>query len=169
MSELAVATDPTKKIELAEPPHVLKETSLQSSEFAYARMSATLPVGWTLEDALKPEFWVRVVHKFQKTPVTGEPDKTGAIIELRTVDHAFYAQLYVRAVQEKGLIVQLIGEPQYFGSVTVESNGFDIRWNVGKRGYDIIRKTDREIVGDGAKFPTKELANEWIAKTMRAN
>lgn len=168
MSEVALAAPSVKVVTPeVEPPKALKETALALSEFAFARYSATLPVGWTIEDALKPEFWVRVAHKFQKTPVTGEPDKTGAIIELRSVDHALYAQLYVRAVQEKGLLVQLIGKPEFFGPQAVDSKSFEARWNVGKRGYDVLRKSDKEIVASG--LPTKEAAQEWIDKTMRTN
>ncbi len=49
-----------------EPPRVLKETALASSEFVYARMSVTLPVGWTIEDALKPELLsFPVAEKYQ--------------------------------------------------------------------------------------------------------
>lgn len=166
MTDVSVAAEPARRVQEQEPPRQLRESSLASSEFAYARLSATLPVGWTIEDALKPEFWVRVAHKFAKTPVTGEPDKTGAIIELRSVDHSFYAQLYVRAVREGGLVVQLIGEPEYFGPRDVKSSNFETRWNVGRRGYDVLRQSDREIVAHG--LPTKEAAQEWIDK-MKAN
>jgi len=170
MPNVEVATEPEVKAEKIEQLRALKRASFQSSEFAYANLSATLPVGWTVEDALKPEFWVHVTDMLQKTPVTNEPDKAGAIIELRTVDHAFYARVYVRAVQERGLIVQLLGEPVYFGPKEVKAaSQFEVRWNVGKRGFDIIRKSDREIVGDGSKIPTKEAAQDWIDKTLKAH
>ena len=174
MSKIDVAARSVEKSipaasEQKESPRALKRTAFQSSEFAYANLSATLPVDWTVEDALKPEFWVHAADMLQKTPVTNEPDKAGAIIELRTVDHAFYARLYVRAAQERGLIVQLLGEPVYFGLKSVESASFETRWNVGKRGYDVIRKSDREIVVDGSKIPTKEAAQDWIDKTLKAH
>ena len=77
-------------------------------------------------------------------------------------DHSAYAELYVRAVQERGLIVALLGEPIYFGPKTAEHAKFEIKWNVGKRGFDILRKSDREIVADGGKLKTREQAMAWI-------
>lgn len=148
--------------------------SLHASKFhidghQYIRFSATLPVGVTIEDALQPEYWVHICHILQKEPVAGDRDKAGSIIEVRTEDHAFYAELYVRAVQERGLIVELVRDVVSFGPKEVlKEEGFETRWNIGKKGFDIIRKTDREIVADAATLPTKEMANEWIVKTVGA-
>ena len=172
MSDVAMATAvkavPTKKPESApEQPRVLKATALAGSEYAYATFSATLPVSWTVEDALKPEFWVNVAHKLAKNPLTNDPDRSGAIIELRTADHAFYARLYVRAVQERGLVVALMGEPVYFGPREVKSAAYKERWNVGPRGYDIIRVSDNEIVAHASKIKTKEQVQAWIDEAMK--
>ena len=148
----------------------LSISRIAESGHLYGHFDVKLPLGITVKDALRPEFRVPVVHLFKPTPITGAGDATGSVIELRTEDHAFYAQLYVRAVQERGLVVELMAPDKagvcYFGPKKV-ANGeaFETRWNVGKRGYDIIRKSDREIVGDGTKFPTKEMANDWIVKT----
>lgn len=168
MSDVAVVADaPVKKSVAPEPPRTLKATAFGESEFAYAKFSATLPVGWTVEDALKPEFWVHIAHKLAKNPISNEPDRSGAIIELRTVDHAFYAQLYVRAVGERGLTVALMGEPVYFGPREVKSASYKERWNAGARGYDIIRVSDNEIVAHASKIKTKEQAQAWIDEAKK--
>lgn len=168
MAEPATATAPVKPtIPSREGPRSLAPKNFQSSEFAYARFSATLPAGWTLEDALRPEFWANVCHVLQSPPVTREPDKSGAIIELRAEDHSFYAELYVRAVKKRGLDVAVLREPVYLGQQKVESDKFEIKWNVGKRGFDIIRKSDRETVADGGTIKTREAAQEWIDKTVK--
>ena len=112
---------------------------------------------------------MHVASKFAKQPMTGEPDRAGAIIELRTEDHAFYARVYVRAVQERGLIVAPLGEPTYFGLKAVRSKGYRERWNLGKKGFDIIRLSDNVIVVDGDKIKTKDQAQAWIDEAMRAN
>lgn len=151
-----------------EQPHALKPTHFSGAEFAFATFSAVLPTGWTYEDALKPEFWVHVASKFAKNPMTGEADRAGAVIELRTEDHAFYARLYVRAVQERGLIVAPLGEPIYFGLKAIKSKGYRERWNSGKKGFDIIRQSDNIIVVDGDKIKTREQAQAWIDEAMRA-
>jgi hypothetical protein len=149
-------------------PRKLLQRDFRQSEFANARMSVSLPVGWTFEDTLKPEFWVNVAHLFHKQPHTNEPDKAGAVIEIRTEDHAFYAELYVRAVQERGFIVATLREPVYFGPKKTAVPGFKTRWNVGARGYDIIRLSDKEIVGHAADFKVKEHALAWIEDTIAA-
>ena len=164
MSDVAVATPVAMR---AEPPRTLPMRDFKISEYEYARFSARLGVGVTIEDALKPEFWVHVVHLLAKAPVTGEPDKAGAVIEIRTVDHSFYAELYVRAVQDRGLLVSVLREPVYFGPKEVSTAQFETRWNVGKRGFDVLRKSDREIVAGG--LPTREAAAEWIEKTMKVH
>jgi hypothetical protein len=168
MSVAEVAAGPVKG-EPVEQPRALKRSAFQSGEFAYARMSATLPAGWDIEDALRPEFWVHVVDQFKKNPFTNDPDRVGAIIELRSEDHAFFAEVYVRAVQERGMVVALIGEPTYFGPKEIKADGFEVRWNVGKRGFDIIRKSDREIVAGGDRIKTREQAQAWIGQTTKAH
>jgi len=149
------------------PPFAIKDSSFALSEQKYGVFSATLPVGVTLEEALRTEAWAHVCHMLQKQPYTGEAALTGAIIEVRTEDHAFYARLYVRAVQERGLVVSLIGEPEWFGPKEIKSKTYETRWNIGHKGYDIIRKSDREIVGDASKFPTREAAQNWIDKMIK--
>lgn len=162
MSDVAVAVKPAPVIEVPR----IHPRDFKLCEYEYARFSARLPIGATFQDALKPEFWVQVCHLLRKNPVTNEPDKSGAIIEIRTVDHAFFAELYVRAVQEKGLVVAVLREPVYFGQQEVKSDRFDVRWNVGARGYDVIRRSDKEVVAKA--LSTKEEAQSWIDTTLRA-
>jgi hypothetical protein len=150
-----------------EPKHILLK-DFQEADYSYARFSVTLPLGWTIEDAMRPEFWTNVTHRLARQPQTGEPAKVGTIIELRAVDHSFYAELYVRAVMQHGLTVALTREPVFFGPKAVKDSPFEMRWNVGKRGYDIIGRSDKIIVGDGSQFPTKEAAQAWISSTMDA-
>lgn len=145
----------------------------QVSEYAYADFSATLPPGTKVEEILNPEAWVHVCHLLEKRPVTGEPELTGAIIAVRTEDHEFYLNLYVRAVPGKGLVVEILKPDAngvcWLGPRAVTGEPFDVKWNIGKRGFDIIRNSDREIVADGAEIKTKEAAQEWIDETMKVN
>lgn len=142
----------------------LSERHFEQEEFAYARFAVTLPVDWTVEETLKPEFWANVAYRLRTDPMSGRKDFPGSIITVRSADHSFYAELYVRAVQDAGLVIALVREPVYFGLRNVKSDNFETRWNVGKRMYDIIRNSDREIV---ASVKTKESAQDWIDKTMR--
>lgn len=135
------------------------------SAFAYATIQVRQPVGHTIEDALRPEYWVHHAYRLKANPITGQADWAGAKLEIHTEDHSHYAELYVRAVLEKALIVQIINGPHYLGISSAETSGYETRWNVGKRGHDVIRRSDRQIVGH---FATKELAKEWIDETLKA-
>lgn len=150
------------------------EMGKQDEGYHYARVALTLPVGVAFDDLLRPEAWAQVAYRFHKNPNTNEPDRRGTIITVRTVDHAFYAELYVRGVGERDLTVECIGPavnlqtgqpaPKFFGPQgMVEAGRYDVRWNVGKRGFDVIRRSDREVVAGGEKFQTREAALQWIA------
>lgn len=146
----------------------VKPTSLQMSEHAFARYSVVLPVGWTLEEVLTPEVWAHVAHKFEKTKLTNEPDRSGAIIEIRTEDHAFYAELYVRAVRKMALDVDVI-QFKAIGPKDEKpvSGDYKPRWNVGAGGYDIIRHADGAIVGRASDFKLKEDALNYIRDVLK--
>lgn len=146
-----------------EPIKRVKPNSLQLAEFAYARYSVELPVGWSLDDVLDPDVWAHVAHKLDRNKSTNEPARTGAIIEIRTEDHAFYAELYVRAVREKALDVQLVSYHVLGPKVIASNDRFETRWNVGRRGFDIVRLSDKAVVAQG--FPKKEDATAWIEQT----
>jgi hypothetical protein len=151
------------------------ELGQQDEGYHYARVALTLPVGVAFDDLLKPEAWAQVAHRFHKNPNTNEPDRRGTIITVRTVDHAFYAEMYVRAVGERDLEVECIGpavdsktgqpRPQFFGPpAAMEGGRYEVRWNVGKRGFDVIRRKDREIIAGAEKFQTREKAMQWVAE-----
>lgn len=164
----------------AQPPEqkklMEKQFRWEESFFAYGYAYATLPAGWEFEECLRPEFWVNVMQYFRADPATGNADRAGTRIEVRTEDHAYIGFLYVRAVSPGGLIVECIGpdmdaktgkacKPHYFGKAASETPGYDVRWNVGKRKYQIVRISDKEIIGEAL---TRELAEEWISRTMGA-
>jgi hypothetical protein len=156
-----------KKTEDKEPAKAHESRlSLSPDGHRYADVQYTMGVDEKYEDALKPSFWSQVAHRF-KWPADQKMTFAGAIIGLWWQDHSYHARLYVRAVQKHGLIVAPMGKPVKLAPDPKENDLFEKRWNVGKLGYDIIRKADREIVGDGTKFPTVEEADAWIEKAMR--
>lgn len=164
MNATVEATRPEK----VEVPRRLLARNFLESEFAYADISVTMPVGHTIEDALKPEYWAHVAHRLQQNTVTGQPDRSGAIIRLRSEDHAFFAMLYVRAVRNDALDVALIGEPTFFGPKgAARSEAYEVRWNVGARGFDVVRKSDGAIVGRASDFKLKEDAIAYIRDVLK--
>lgn len=151
--------DPAKKV---------KRSTFQFAEHAYGRHSARLPVGWTIEDVLAPESWSEVAHLLDGNKMSNTHPQVGAVIEVRTEDHAFYAELYVRAVRKMALDIALIGEVTYFGKKDEKpaSDAYKPRWNVGAGGYDIVRK-DGAIVGRAADFKLKEDAFAYIRDVLK--
>ena len=133
------------------------------ADFAYNRWSVTLPVGWTFNDTMDPDFWSNVAHLLAPSKMTNTPARVGDFIEVRTEDHSFYAELYVRAVREQSLIVAPVSDPVYFGKdVPSRVEGMHIRYNTQKRKYEVLRDTDNAVVGDG--FDLKENAVRFIEK-----
>lgn len=136
----------------------------QEAQYAYGRYSVTLPVGWVLDDVMAPEAWALVAHRLQPQPGTGDAVRIGTIFEVRTQDHAWYAELYVRAVREMAIDVAILREPRVLQPKLDDPDGYEINWNFGRRGFDIIRKIDREKVGDARKFPKREDAVEYLKR-----
>jgi hypothetical protein len=178
------ATAPVQKREPPKPS--LKLGDFSESQYAFLDASAKIPADMPFEEVFRPAFWGNVVHLFKKDAIGGGADRAGAIIHLRTEDHSFYARLYVRAVLERGLLVQCVGpsiDPRtgkacpvdlatggpWTGPTALGIDNFDLRWNSTKRGFDIVRRSDLQVVADGRNFPTRELAVEWIEKTAGAN
>lgn len=183
---LAAAATSAPKLKREPQPPTLKPGDFEESQYAFLDASAKIPAGMPFEEVFRPGFWGNVVHLFKKDIISGGVDRAGAVIHLRTEDHAFYARLYVRAVLERGLLVQCIGPGfdvksgkacpidlatggPWTGPTDLGIDNFELRWNAGKRGFDIVRKSDLQVVADGRNFPTRELAVEWIEKTAGAN
>lgn len=164
--ESTTAAPTNAPVQPPKAPPALKTRDFGQAEYKNLRMSAVLQDGQTFDDCLRPEFWASVAYIFRKE-TGGIKDKSGAIIEVRTVDHEFYAELYVRAVLDNGLIVGVLRQPVYLSPKTADPDKFEIKWNVGEQAYNIIRQSDRSIVARNLKV--KEQAFAWIAETTKAN
>lgn len=134
-------------------------------EFAHRRWAAALQEGQTLEDALTPEFWADVARGDGRGMLAGD------VIEVRSFDHSFFAELYARKVDAGTALVALISRTDFVDRAAdaKPAKGGDVlapRWNVGKRTFDVIRSSDKVIVSEGHKL--KEDAQAWIAEHLRA-
>ncbi len=67
----------------------------------------------------------------------------------------------MRVVQKSGLKVQLLRSHE-IGLQKVEGRGHEVRWDNSVKGFDLIRNSDREIVGRARDFSTKEAAQAWL-------
>lgn len=131
---------------------------------SYYRVAVTVPAGTTLEDCLRDEFWGNVLHYFKGNPAQQKKPRSGDILEVRTDDNAWYAELYLLGVANETLKFKVL---QYHVLSVVdvpEESKYEIRWNVGHRGFDVIRKSDRTIVQPAANLPTKDMAVAWVTE-----
>lgn len=152
----APSTDQAK----AAPPKVapLAADRWQLGEFLNARHAVCLVAGTPFENVLQPEFWANIVRL--------RPDD---IIEVRTEDRKFYAELIVLARGRNWATVAVIREPIALKSAalppsmtsayTIEYGGSHVQWRV-------LRHSDRSVVRD--KFPTEDAAVLWVKNTERA-
>ena len=146
------------------PEPKCKPSAFNVAPYKYGRFEVELPAGESFDTILKPDYWSQVAHMLQ--PPRGTRDKTweGSIIEVRTEDHQFFAELYVRAVKEKDLKVAVLKEPVYFFEHTKskKTDRHKTRFNVGAKAWDVVRN-DAEVVAKG--FKLKEDAEDWIRET----
>lgn len=81
----------------------------------YAILAVTAPLGMTFENALVPAAWVNVCRRVVQGGDSRRREWLGSIIHLHSPTHAWFAQLYIRAVvydkfkQPCGLEVSCIG------------------------------------------------------------
>lgn len=125
----------------------------------FVRVQYMLDPEHKLEDVFDPEYWAHVADRFEKP--MGEGDYCGSIIELRYPDHSMYAELFVRAVQKKALVVAL-KEVFFFGPKATVSKHYMDRWNPGKKKFEVIRKIDGECVFESK---VREKCEEYIKGT----
>lgn len=115
----------------------------------------TMREGVTFEDVMKPAFWTSLADKFSVG--TQFHNRVSVVNE----EHSFFAELYVRSVQENQVIVEPIVGPHYFDTVEVSEDATLVpKWNLGKRSFEAVRSADNKPVQGG--FATKEQCVEWI-------
>ena len=143
---------------------MVKLFSITEPGYQAGRFGCILKIGQSFEDALHPEFWAPVAGRLCGNKLTGAKDQTGSIIEVRTEDHRFYAELYIRAVYTNSIKVAVLREPVMLEPKVErqEASNFETRWNVGAGGHQVIRTSDKQIVGPQKGFQTKEEALKFI-------
>lgn len=132
------------------------------SNESYYRCAVTVPEGYTLEDCLTDEFWGNVLHYFKGNDFQQKKPRSGDIIEVRTDDNAWYAELYLLGVANETLKLKVLNYHNLTQRVEDEKSSYQLRWNLNKRGFDVIRKSDRTVVQPAENLPTKDMAVAWI-------
>ena len=152
---------PVAKPEVQEhKPRAIPASALNKPGYMISEWSIILPEEYPFEDCLLPASWAHVASQFDA--------RFHHFITVLNDQHTFHARLYVRAVQPNQMIVHVIDPPQNFGPTNVEAIGaLKPQWNVGKRGFDVVRVSDGMTVQDGSRFAVKEQALAWIADHLK--
>lgn len=123
------------------------------------RWQAYLTEEQTLQNALEGPFWTDAAEI-----IKGFDGKGGRqdIIELRKPDTGDYWELMIDEIGKGYLRVRVIYRDTPPAVSVPDDSPLAVKWIVGNKTYDVIRKLDGEVLARG--FQTKRLAAEWIAK-----
>ena len=137
-----------------------RDLKVLAGGFAMTIWTADLDESMTLDDTAKPEFWAHVADKLNR----------GDEVKIRAYDKAPLGTLFVRATGQGWAKVGIMERWAAPDAALKEPEGspYEAKWNVGRRGYDVVRKSDRQVIQPGDKFPLREDALAWIAEHLKA-
>ena len=120
------------------------------ASYANNRSAVRLPPETPYEEMFKPEFWAHNAKRIKKDD----------IIEVRSDDGSFYAELYVRAVGPINVKVQEIFRKNLGEDVATQADRLEVKWAGPRRLWSVIRQSDKQPMKDG--FHIKEDAVAWM-------
>jgi len=130
----------------------------QLGEFLNARHAVCLPAATPFDNVLRPEFWANIVRL--------KPDD---IIEVRTEDRKFYAELIVLARGRNWATVAVIREPIELKAAALppsQTSAYKVEYAGSHAQWRVVRNSDNAVVRD--KIPTEDAAVLWVKNTERA-
>jgi hypothetical protein len=145
-------------------PYYFLEKDWREAGYRYGRWEVTVPEDLSFTDCLREEVWRSIAPRLKADPRSGRPAQIGGIIELRAWDLSWYAELIILDVLPGGLDVGILKQQTMVQrEVPVpDDDRFEVRWNINKRGFDILRNSDRAVVADAAVIRSKPQAYTWI-------
>lgn len=156
-------SETTQKVaELKVVPKALKPTGFaQASEFVIPFNHIEAPIGHTLEDMLKPEYWCHVAKKMQprgRVLVDAEDNSWSAqLLVVKVTDVA--AVVAVERFTKFAVEVAQTAAPSKADDYEVEYKGTVAKWR-------IRRKSDGATISDGHE--NKDLARQALAGYLQA-
>lgn len=149
---------------MSDPKRRISARNFGLTSYRFNRWSAELTEEQSLEDAMKPEFWVDLASQVMGHD-KASPKGRGDVIEVRKLDTGLYAELIVTEVGNGFLKVRQLLRDQPDIPDVAETSPLKIKWNVGKRMHDVVRTADNQVMQSG--FQSKEKAIEWIEDHLR--
>ena len=133
--------------------------TLRESAFAQAKQTrmvytAQLAAGTSLEEALKPEFWVHIAKKLRPCDQ----------IELIPEDMAFYAKAIVIDADSLSAtlkVIERVSLEEEAGKVSsIDQTEHEVRWGGPHDKFRVVRKSDGAVLARG--FTSKATAFQHI-------
>lgn len=135
----------------------LHPNRLKDEEQLVIRKVACVPVGVTIADVLKPEFWVHVAPRLRPL----------AYILVLPDDGTWEAHLRVRSVSGKAAQVELL-EPvkEYSAAAPAPDDSFVVEWGGPVHLWRVVRRSDNAVIEKGIQ--TKEAAYARLPELLKA-
>lgn len=146
---------------------------LQRAEFARANFRVIInDIETTLDDILKPEYWVNVGGVLQGNGMHPFP-----IVELIWADGSRYVEVIVLAARNLYAKVKVLHDVNLSASgdkqaeakevgAAMENGNYDIKWVSPATKFAVIRKSDGERLTEG--LATKQEAQQWLSNLEKA-
>lgn len=147
----------------AGPPATMQTRNFEAAGFRYNRWQADLDENQTLEQALEPTFWRHVSTKIMGHN-QATPKGRGDLIEVRKLDTGLYAELLITEIGNGYVKVAMLRMAEPDVADVPDDAPFLTRWNVGKRGHEVLRRADKMVMS--GPFQSKAGAVAWISDHM---
>lgn len=124
---------------------------IQQADFVRTVLAATPEPGTKLDDMLQPDYWAHIAKTL----------KPGYLIEVRSPDGEWYAELYVRSANDNSahvvpLRVHSFAEAAPKGATQPD---VDVKFR-GDKKWSVVRKSDKAVLVEG--LDTKGSAEDWV-------
>ncbi len=124
------------------------QRQIQEAEFVRKVYAATPEPGTSLDAMLQPDYWAHVAKNF----------RPGYLIEVRSPDGEWFAELYVRSVMDTGVSVAVLRKHVFEASTPSAPVEVDVKFR-GDKKWSVVRKSDRTVLVEGLE--TKGAAEDW--------
>jgi hypothetical protein len=138
----------------------MRTGALQTSDHFNPRWSAYLEPEHDMDDVLNPAFWSINAPRIERD----------AIIEIRTVDQRFFAEVYVMAASKSEVIVKVLRHYDLQGEVAAltkaEMDQYDVVWKGPTAKWCVVRRADKVKLAE--RLEDKGEAHNWIKRKQAA-
>lgn len=135
----------------------LKITDIALTPQVVTDWTITPDAGTTLAEVLDPQYLTHVAIRM--TP--------GSIVRVMPKDNTYYAELYVRAVGSKSVLLHKLVHISFDGvSEIKDDDDYEVSFGGPMEKYRVVRKSDKSIMK--THLLNREEGNQWIAEHKKS-